>query len=226
MLLAAWQKLDELRDPEAFGPWLLRSARNAAVTRIRKEARSSAVGDMGDLARMERAPVACVDEDLADLCHRGQLAQLLWDAAEALSPADQLFLDLHVRQGLGTAELAELLDVTTNNVHQKWFRVRRRLAVAVEARLIWRGGAAGCGELARRLRAAGVTTFGQDAVAVVSDHVADCPLCARRRAVGTDPAVLFDGAAPSRAAHDVGGDDRVARCQPVDVPALPSPART
>ncbi|MCU1351533.1 MAG: putative polymerase subfamily sigma factor, partial [Acidimicrobiales bacterium] len=29
VLLAAWQKLDELRDPEAFGPWLLRSARRA-----------------------------------------------------------------------------------------------------------------------------------------------------------------------------------------------------
>ncbi|MCU1452472.1 MAG: sigW 1 [Acidimicrobiales bacterium] len=201
VLLAAWQKLDELREPEAFGPWLLRSARNAAVTRIRREARSSAVGNMDDVARVDQAPVlGNDDDDVADLCHRSQLAELIWDASVALSVADRALLDLHVRQGLGTPELAELLSVTTNNVHQKWFRVRRRLGVAIEALVIWHGGRPRCAALVAGLEAGGVERFGKEAVELIGRHADDCTRCDDRRRTGVDPSVLFDGSLPERAA--------------------------
>jgi RNA polymerase sigma-70 factor (ECF subfamily) len=200
VLLAAWQKLDELREPEAFGPWLLRSARNAAVTRIRKEARSSAVGNMDDVARVDQAPVlGNDDDDVADLCHRSQLADMIWDAAVALSPADRALLDLHVRQGLGTPELAEMLAVTTNNVHQKWFRVRRRLGVAIEALVVWHGGRPRCDALVAALQGAGVELFGKVAVEVIGRHADGCTRCDDRRRNGVDPSVLFDGGLPQRA---------------------------
>jgi RNA polymerase sigma-70 factor (ECF subfamily) len=41
-LLAAWQKLGTLEDPEAFGGWLLRITRNAALDRHRREQRARA----------------------------------------------------------------------------------------------------------------------------------------------------------------------------------------
>ncbi len=51
--LAAWRGLPQLEQPDAFGGWLLRIARNAALNRQRKEARSRAY-DPESMAMIER----------------------------------------------------------------------------------------------------------------------------------------------------------------------------
>src|SRR4051812_20575056 len=45
VFLSAWRRLDSLDQPEAFGGWILRIARNAALNRADRERRASAVDD-------------------------------------------------------------------------------------------------------------------------------------------------------------------------------------
>ncbi len=44
-LLTAWQRLDQLDDPDAFGGWLLRITRNRALNRLQREQRSKPTED-------------------------------------------------------------------------------------------------------------------------------------------------------------------------------------
>lgn len=204
--LAAWQGLDGLRDPSAFGGWVLRTARNRALNRLEKEGRSRAV-DPGDAVdALDAAPVGVVASsegrpggDPADAVADAQQVALVWEAAEALGERDLSILDLHLRHGLEPAEIAEALDVTPNNAHQLLFRLRKKLGGAVRARVLWRGGDPRCDELARALFGAGVTAFDATAVKVVEAHADACPICSQARSLATSPEALF-AAAPLLAA--------------------------
>ena len=196
--LAAWQGLDGLRDPAAFGGWVLRTARNRALNRLEREGRSRAV-DPGDAAdALDAAPVGVVASsegrpggDPADAVARDQQVALVWEAAEALGERELSLLDLHLRHGLEPAEIAEALDVTPNNAHQLLFRLRKKLGGAVRARVLWRGGDPRCDELARALFGAGVTSFDAKAVKVIDAHAEACPICSQARALATSPEALF-----------------------------------
>jgi len=45
VFLVAWQQLDRLEDPERFGGWILRTARNRALNRLEKDRRSVPTAD-------------------------------------------------------------------------------------------------------------------------------------------------------------------------------------
>ncbi|MCU1352591.1 MAG: putative polymerase subfamily sigma factor [Acidimicrobiales bacterium] len=192
VLIGAWQKLDQLREPDAFGPWILRSARNAAVSQVRRDARTQAVGDMTDVENVNEALEALAGlDDPADLVHRKDLAALVWQAAEALDHRDRSLLDLHLRHGLNPSELAEELGVQPNNAHQIMFRLRKRLSVAVEAYLLWNNGSPVCTELNGILAARALVAFDAVTASAIDLHAADCPVCTDHRRTNVAPVVLF-----------------------------------
>ena len=47
--VAAWRRLDSLRDPAAFGGWVLRMARNNALTRLERDRRATPTDSAGPL---------------------------------------------------------------------------------------------------------------------------------------------------------------------------------
>ena len=100
--LRAWTKLDTLEDVDAFGGWVLRIGRNASLNRLEQERRSTVLDDesmttLTDAASPDHDPLARLDQ-------AGRIA-LVWDAAAALGERDASVLDLHLRHGLGAAEL-------------------------------------------------------------------------------------------------------------------------
>ncbi len=201
--LSAWRQLDGLRRADAFGGWLLRITRNAAFNRVRKEQRSSP-RDAEAMAMIESegsgadAPVGFRVEDRAGaltdparVAEDHEVADLVWESAEALGPNDAEVLDLTLRHGLTPAEVGDVIGVNRNAANQTVHRVRKRLRAAVEARVLWRGGEPVCGDLADALAAAAVTRFDADAVRVASEHAQDCAQCARRRELKLEPSALF-----------------------------------
>lgn len=190
VFLVAWQQLGTLRDPSAFGGWVLRSARNRALNRLEKERRSLSVADDAPALALVAAPDAPdheVEAAMTALDHRG-----LVDAATVvLGEREASVLDLHLRHGLSAAELAEELGVTPNNAHQLIFRTKRKLAAGIRAWVLVRGGRPSCPALAAALEGAGVQAFGQEAVRVVGDHVEGCDECRGRQAAVLDPGALF-----------------------------------
>ncbi|MGB5757108.1 MAG: sigma-70 family RNA polymerase sigma factor, partial [Acidimicrobiales bacterium] len=143
-MLAAWQRLDQLDNPDAFGGWLLRITRNRALNRLERENRSRATGDdvvsglrdrgLPDPTGAER-PLG--PDSISEVRDR---QELVWAAAAALGGREVSLLDLHLRHGLSPAEIADELGVEPNNAHQQLFRLRNRLGDAIGSYLLWRNG--------------------------------------------------------------------------------------
>jgi RNA polymerase sigma factor (sigma-70 family) len=192
-LLVAWQQLDQLRDPDAFGGWLLRSTRNRALNRLAREQRSTASGDeivSGLRDRGQDDPVGAARQPQPDAVSEIRDRQeLVWAAAAALGENDTSLLDLHLRHGLGPAEIAEELGLAPNTAHQQLFRLRGRLGDAIGSFLLWRNGRPLCDGLA--VAVSGRKAFDRSVARAVRKHQSRCERCAEERASLVDPAKLF-----------------------------------
>ncbi len=189
--LAAWQRLDGLDDPAAFGGWLLRIARNRALDVVRSAGhrRTEAVAEVTD----ERAVADRIQAgaDPVALAEDREVQSLVWGAAEALGERDLTALDLHLRHGLEPAEIGEVLGINRNAANQLVHRMRGRLSTAVSCRVLWDAGRPRCATLRRQLADEGVAAFDARAVRLTDRHAASCDACARRRELRLDPAKLF-----------------------------------
>lgn len=194
--LKAWTKLDTLDDPDAFGGWLLRIARNGSLNRLDKERRAVATDD--EVLTAARDKTVTGDDPFEKLDDAGRVA-LVWEAAAALGERDQSVLDLHLRHGLSPAELADELGCTPNNAHQVLFTMRKRLGNAIRAIVLYRAGRPTCPALKVTLVDAGVTRFDAATVKLIDKHTNVCDECAEARTERVAPAALF-AAAPIVAA--------------------------
>jgi RNA polymerase sigma factor (sigma-70 family) len=185
VFLAAWQGLDDLERPESFGGWVRRIARNRALNRLDRERRSTPDDPQAGAALDRSAP----DVDLTAALDEREQRELVWAAASALGERDASLLDLHLRHGFGAAEIAEEMGVTTNNAHQLLHRLKGRLGGAIRSWVLWRSD--GCPGLDRAVAGAGLTTFGPEAVKVVSRHAQDCTECRRSQQLRLAPEALF-----------------------------------
>ena len=192
-MVRAWQQLDQLNDTDAFGGWLLRSARNRALNRLAREGRSRASGDDvvsglrdrggDDPVGAQRLPEPDAVSEIRDR------QELVWAAATALGERDVSLLDLHLRHGLSPAEIADELGVEANAAHQQLFRLRGRLGDAIGSYLLWRNGRPLCQGLADAV--SGRTAFDRTVAKAVTRHQASCDHCAEERSSLVDPAKLF-----------------------------------
>ena len=206
--ISAWKGLDKLEMPEAFGGWLLRIARNAALDRKRRDARATPFDDEG-LAVIEAAGPSPASapagfrvedrtrsaDDPAYAAEDGELVALVWESAAALGERDAEILDLGLRHGLTPAEIGEAVGLNRNAANQAVHRARNRLKTAVEARVLWRSGEPVCEGLASALTTAKVGHFGPEAVRVTTRHAEKCAECQDRRQTRLEPSAMF-GALP------------------------------
>ncbi|MFA9432163.1 RNA polymerase sigma factor [Egicoccus sp. AB-alg2] len=192
-LLTAWQQLDRLQQPAAFGGWVSRIARNRALDRLEQERRAVATADHESLAGRIAEDAGAQVTDPVLVHERGERRDLVWAAAAALGERDASVLDLHLRHGLEPRELAADLGIAPNAAHQVLFRLRKRLGVAIRAWLLWRGGRPRCERLAAELAAADVEVFGAPAVTLIERHADGCLTCEQERAAVVAPAGLFAG---------------------------------
>ncbi len=119
------------------------------------------------------------DDHLLVEDERAAVAALLWAAADAVDADDRSLLRMQLGLGLQTAEIAGVLGTTPDAAERRLFQMRRRLARAVPARLLWDAGEGGCRRLQVALRAAGIGRFGPEAVRAIAVHVVVCDRCAR-----------------------------------------------
>ncbi len=202
--LAAWRALPDLRDHMAFGGWLLRIARNAALNQSEREQRSQPVDQEG-LAVIEHgghspssAPAGFGVESRLASAHDpeaaaadGEIVSLVHETVAALGERDAEVLDLQLRYQLSPAEIGEVLGLNRNAANQLCHRVRSRFAEAFGVRMLWSGSQAACPELRGLLASTGDQRFGAGSVRVASRHAETCPYCDDRRQTRISPAALF-----------------------------------
>ena len=196
-MLSAWQRLDQLQDPDAFGGWLLRITRNRALNRLEHERRSRASGDeivsglrdrQSQLGQ-ENPAGAQTPLSVDALVEMQDRQELVWAAAAALGERDASLLDLHLRHGLSPAEIAQELGVEANSAHQQLFRLRNKLGDVIGSYLLWRNGRPLCRGLAAAV--SGDVAFDNSVSRAVAKHQAVCSECSERRDRLVDPAKLF-----------------------------------
>jgi len=194
-MLNAWQRLGTLEDPSRFGGWLLCSVRNRAIDRWHRERRQVPTDD-AVLAALE-SQVLDAGTDAAGAAaveatvEAAESRRLLWGAAAALSPEDVSLLDLQVRHDLTPAAIAGELGLNANAVHQRLFRLRKRMGESIGAYVLWNGGEPRCEGLRSELALAGVTRFDPAAAAVIRRHAGACSACGEDRRRRVSPEALL-----------------------------------
>jgi RNA polymerase sigma factor (sigma-70 family) len=115
--LRAMDRLDTLRSGTSFKSWLFTIARNTALNRLERAGRLQPLERT--TASGEEIRYDVVDTDRSGspeaAAEAASLAALVWEAAEALDSRAYSVLHLTVRDGLDSAEIAEVLGVSRNN---------------------------------------------------------------------------------------------------------------
>ena len=179
----AASRLGGLRDPDRLRPWLYAVARNEALRILRSKKGTSALDEARD--------VTDDSGDVAAGAERADLRALLEDAALGLNPGEREVIELQLRQGLETAEVATVLGVSRNHAHALLARARDQLETCLAVLLVGRAGRGECDEL-------GALLAGWDGRLTVllrkrvHRHIERCPTCDARRAAELRPAMLLD----------------------------------
>ena len=175
-------RLHQLRNPAKLRPWLYAVARSVAMGQLRNRKRERAEADLDEMVDVSDGPY--------EAAHRGELRDLVWEAARGLSDRDRMVMDLHLRQGLEGRDLAVAMDVSENNANVMLSRVRDRVERSLGAFLVARLGSEHCEELQALLR----NWDGRFTPLVrkrVARHVDACETCdARRKSVASPWALL------------------------------------
>jgi RNA polymerase sigma factor (sigma-70 family) len=182
--VAAQEHIAQLRDPDRLRPWLYAIARNECLRHLRSRARQVGLDEVGDVSAPPTDPGSGV--------HADELRDLVWAAADGLSPGDREVFELMVRHGLGAADVAALLGVTADHAHARLSRARVQLERSLGALLVARTGRGQCPDLAGLLRGwdGRLTALLRKRI---TRHAESCRVCAEQRRTQMSPARLLSG---------------------------------
>lgn len=118
ILLAIWESLPQLRDPQRLRAYVLRIGHNVAATHVTRAVRSRAEVSLDDKR-------ACIE--LHDGSHDSSSEALhLLEAVRALPLPLRQVVSLQL-EGMSYHEIAEVLGIDANNVGVRAHRARKRL---------------------------------------------------------------------------------------------------
>lgn len=193
--LKAHERIGQLRNPEAFRAWLYAIVRREVIAESRRSKRSVPTATVDGEDSGPNPLLTAVDEDaLTDPTASAELADsaaLVWEAAASLDADTYTVLDLHVRQGLSSAEIAEVLGISKGNAYTRLNRMKERAAGAIEAYLLIRKGSRDCDDLAAIVAGSSYPPVGEDLRRQVQRHVGNCDVCDARRKALVAPMQLF-----------------------------------
>lgn len=179
VFMKAMQALPTLTKAASFKSWLFTIAHNVAVTRAERGNRmmplpspvhEEAFGsfDVPDPCRLDNPELAAGDHEAA---------ALVWEAASALNARDYALLDLHVRQGLESADIAAVMGVSKGNAYTMVSRMKTAAADVIGSYIVARRGSRDCEELQKVLAAFEFPPYTEPVRKAVDAHIKDCETC-------------------------------------------------
>ena len=181
--MRAMERLDQLKEPEAFRGWLFAIARSQTLNRVERRSRTSPVAALPDKEQAESTnPLLSVVETDASLDpvvaeEMQESAALVWEAAESLDERTYTVLDLHVRHGLQSAEIAEVMGTSKQTASMLINRMRSRVGDAVGTYLLMRKGSKSCEELDQIVKGCDIPPVTRSDRRQVDRHVKTCDIC-------------------------------------------------
>ncbi len=191
--LRAMQALSPKEEKASFLTWVLTIARNTALKHLERRKRIVAwaprEGDAEAPAFDRMDPDRLGQPEAA--AEAREMASLVWEAAAALDSKQYSLLDLHVRQGLESGEIAQVLRVSKGNAYTMISRLKDSFESAVAGLYMLRHGRRDCPDLDYRLREQSVTVLSPAARKLIANHVSECPNCQERRRKLVSPANIL-----------------------------------
>jgi RNA polymerase sigma-70 factor (ECF subfamily) len=142
-LLKTYRSARQIRDANAFRPWLYRVVRNACLVSRRKRAHEpprlesldATVAGPGDAGSMAPADPGRDPEQLAEDNRRRRRLRI---ALAAIPRAYRIVLFLRDMEGLSTREVARVLQISEDNVKTRLRRARSALQAEMQRRHVRR----------------------------------------------------------------------------------------
>jgi len=123
--LKAFRKLDTFKGECSFSTWLFRIAYNTAISATRKK---KYIFPVIDDSMVENVSDDTMDLVFGDDEDENRL-QLLEEAIAKLNVEEKTLITLYYSENKSIAEIAGMMELTTDNVKVKLFRVRKKLYV-------------------------------------------------------------------------------------------------
>ena len=152
--------------------------------------------DVPDPCRLDDPAV--VGEDYA-------LAALVWEAACSLAPRDYATIDLHLREGLDSAELAAVTNADKGGSAAIVARLKSAAADVLSGYVLARRGGS-CAAFQQVLAGYAFPPYTDGMRRAVEAHVKECGACQRTRKLVVAPIEIFGAFAPVQAPLPLKGD--------------------
>ncbi len=181
--LKAMNALGGLQKGSSFKSWIFTIARNTALNRLEKNARTRPLTFESEDGEEVGFDVVDSDRfsDPEEAAQASAVASLVWEAAAGLDPKQLSLLDLHLRQGLDSGEIADVLGVTKNNGYVMLNRLKKAVEESIGAFIMFRDGRQYCGDLDAVLRKNDIDGMSPEVRKLVERHVAQCLNCEERK---------------------------------------------
>ena len=192
--IRAFERIDMLEKPGSFKSWLFTIAHRQGLNRLARSKRAVVTSQL-DISSEEAAVYALVDPDRSGDPERAAeaeaAARIIWAAAAGLDPKTYSVLDLHVRHGLESAEIADVLGVSKSNAYTMVSRMKKSFSSTLSTYLLMRNGKDDCVELAEILAAAETDDITPELRKAVDKHSKKCDICKENRKVLFLPLKMF-----------------------------------
>lgn len=128
--LKAFRKLDSFRGDCSFSTWLFRIGYNTAISATRKRKIIFPVVDESQLENVADEEVETIFDNEND----EDLLQRLEDAIEKLNTEEKTLITLYYLEDKPVAEVSEILQLSTENVRVKLYRIRKKLYILINTK--------------------------------------------------------------------------------------------
>ena len=193
--LRAMNSLSSLSKGASFKSWLFTIGRNTALNRLERASRTQPLEGTDDAGAEQSYDV--IDQDRfgnpEEAAEATRLASVVWEAAEALDPKYRSILMLNVREGLDSAEIADVMGVTKNHAYVLVNRMKAALESAVGALALFRAGRRECAELDAVISRLQIGQLTPDARRAIERHAGSCENCQEQRRKRASPFAIFAG---------------------------------
>jgi RNA polymerase sigma factor (sigma-70 family) len=175
----AMTSMAELSSAASFRSWLFAIAYRATVSRAAgldrvsgpfRPVHEEAFGSF-------EVPDACFIADPSVTGGDAATAEMVWEAATALNPRDYAILDLHVRQGLDSAEIAPVLAMSKSNAYTLVTRMKAAAADVMTGYILARTGGQACDQLQSVVAPFDFPPFTDEIRRAVDAHAHECDAC-------------------------------------------------
>lgn len=196
--IKAMGALGGLKEGASFKSWIFTIARNTTLNRLERSSRMRPLTFEDDEGEDVQMDVVDTDRfgDPAQAAEAAAMGSLVWEAAAGLDPKQLSLLQLHLHQGMESAEIAEVMGVTKNNGYVMLNRLKKAVEESIGAYIMLHDGRKYCEELDAALDSRGIREMSPETRKLVQRHVTGCDQCEERKKKMVSPLAVFGAFAP------------------------------